>query len=353
MEILVYNIIATLLEYFIAIAVLKPKQFALNTFCVFIFIQYFILHAFLDPFVMADLPGYIRTLKQISNHSIDYSINTGYAGVKLEFGWIILCKLLSEISCDYRILLIVTSLIMVGSYCFMIRKFSPMIWLSLFIYLCVFFNQSLFVLRQHTAMGICLISTIFLVKRNYWIFFAMVFIAFSLHYTAAIFILLFFMIRFKYTNVMLIKLLFVSIVLGILSPILFNWFFVHTWYGSYADKVGSNYTGFFISACNVILYLWSVKGTVPEGFNMEKCFFAMALIGLIISFVGVGFSPTNRLVKYFTISSIFLIPISITKLEEPIVKMSVSSIVVFFYTLLFFSESNIRCIENYTLSLPL
>lgn len=278
-----------------------------------------------------------------------YAIVVGYAGVKMETGWIVFCKLLSYISSNYHILLIGTSLIMVGAYCRTIYKYSPIVWLSAFIYVCTVYSQSLFVLRQHMAMAICLFTIPLIIKREWLKSILIYLLAISIHKTAIIFGLVFIFYNFRIDRKFLIWLVIATLVVSGMSAILFNWLFMHTWYGSYSERDGSNYTIFLINLCVLLLYCYSINWRTSSVSSFEKCFLIMGILALSCSFIGVGFSPTNRLVKYFTISSIFLIPMGVKKLKEPGLKIIVTISVLILFLLLFLAPSDVKYIQDYTL----
>lgn len=346
MDILIGNIVLLLVEGFMVQKSIKGSR---KFYCIIIFIQLFFLHAFLDPFKMVDLPGYIDTFEKISANSLTYSLSVGYVGVKLEMGWIIFCKLLSYVSDNYHILLIATSLIIVGSYCRTIYKYSPIVWLSAFVYVCTLYCQSLYVLRQHMAMAVCLFSISFIVKHQWLKSIFLYLLAISLHKTALIFGLVFILYNFKIDRKFLFWYVIATLIVGGISTILFNWLFEHTWYNSYSEKEGSNYTMFLISLCVLLLYCSSISWKTASVSSYEKFFLIMGLLALSCSIVGAGFSPTNRLVKYFTLSSVFLVPMGINRLKEPWIKVLATIAVLTFFLLFFFAPSNINYIEDYTL----
>ena len=304
---------------------------------------------FLDPNEMVDLPNYIAAFNLFADNSITESLLVGYVGVKMEVGWIVLCKLLSLIYDNYIILLIFTSFVIVGSYIVSIYKFSRIVWLSIFIYLCTMFDQSLYVLRQHLAMAICLFAVPFVQRKELYKFLVVVLIATLIHTTALLFVIVYPFANMKYTKNFIIKLILISIVISLFSTSIFDILFSNTWYNSYGEKEGSNYTSFFIALCTFIFYIYSIKGNIKNVKGIEKTFFAMCILGVVISFTGVGYSPTNRLVKYFTLSSIFLIPIALSKINKCEKKYALISLIMLFYSLLFFSQSNIKYIEHYKL----
>lgn len=350
MEILLFNIILSFCEAVIILGIVKPVKFGRRLYCWIILLQCFVLHAFIDPDKMVDLPNYISTFNLFSENTLEQSIIIGYSGVKMEIGWILLCKILSLIYNNYIVLLIFTSMIIVSSYILSIYRYSPIIWLSVFLYLCSIFDQSLYVLRQHTAMAICLLSIPSVINRHLTTFLIILIFAILIHSSALIFFIIYPIFCIKFNKIFWLKFLFLTLIVSILSSYIFDWFFTNTWYDSYSDKEGSNFTGFFIALCTLLLFLYANNGDTISISKVEKCFLGMAVIAVFISFIGVGFSPTNRLDKYFTISSIFLIPISLKRIKDKSIKYIISIFVVIFYLLLFFSPSNINYIDNYRIN---
>lgn len=345
MELLLTNIILIVVEGIILCG--RGLKQGNKIFLFLAFVQLFVLHAFLDPFVMEDLPGYCYTFSVFGKNPLLYSIEIGYIGVKMEPGWILLCKCLYYISNNYRILLIVDSLIIVGGYLTTIRKYSPLLNISVFVFLCTTFNQSLFVLRQHTAMAICLLSIPFIFERNLKKFLIVISIASLIHQTAVIFIPIYFVYVIKFTKKFWCIYILALLVGSVVAAPIFNWTFSHLWYNSYEGRESSNLTVFFIQLCVILLYLTSLRFKTEKIDSVERLFLAMACVGLLLSFVGVGFSPTNRLVKYFSVSDIWLIPYALKRLKVKGVFLGI--LVSIMYLLLFLAPSTVDYIKNYRL----
>jgi len=354
MYILIFNIISIPIEYFLVSALAAigktGDKFKRRLFIFVVFIQLFILHAFLDPNVMEDLPGYYDTYDFFARNSLYESIFIGQVGVKMEPGWIIICKLLSYLSMNPRLMLIFSSILIVGAYSIAFYKYSPYTWLSYFILLCTIFDQSLFVLRQHSAMAICLLSVPYIINRKPKQFFTLFIIACTIHMTSVIFLPLYFLYKVKINELFLVKFLIISFVGLLFARPIFSWLFSHTWYNSYEETDGSNAVMFFINLCVLMLFLYSKNWNVNRVEGATKCFFLMMCIASFISLCGIGFSPTNRLVKYYTIAGMLLIPTSIYNLRDKVLKSVIIICVVLLYFALFFSESNLEFIRDYRLS---
>jgi hypothetical protein len=135
----------------------------------------------------------------------------------------------------------------------------------------------------------------------------------------------------------------------LVAAFVFPWLFNNLWYNSYADKDGSNLTMFFIQLCTFFLYLLSVNGNLKKMGNVDKCFFIMCCVAILLAFIGYGYSPTNRLIKYYTVSSIWLIPKAIIYFRNIGMKIIVALAVIVAYLTLGFGSSNFEYMGGFTL----
>ena len=347
MNLLLLNIILILFDWIILQAI-NPKK-ARKYFCIIAFIQLFVFHAFLDPYKMYDLPGYLETYESFRKNSLMYSLNTGFLGVKMEPGWIVMCKLLTLISSDPFTTIYFSSIVIVGLYCLIIYRFSAKVWLSVYLFLCTTFGQSLFVIRQHMAIAICLASVPFIINRIFWKFALLILVATSIHFTAIVFVPLYFLYSLRLTKKFYILFLLFAVIGWSGASAIFMWFFEKSWYVSYLDAEGSNLTNFSIMTISLLLYLFVSKWNIKAIRGAEKCFFLMLCLGVILSLVGAGFSPTNRLIKYYYISMIFIIPYSLNKISEEAMRVVATFIIMVAFMMLFYSGSNTEYLKDYTL----
>ncbi|MCL2697124.1 MAG: EpsG family protein [Oscillospiraceae bacterium] len=106
--------------------------------------------------------------------------------LRYEPGFIILCKLLNFISSDYQLLFIVTSAFITFSFARFIYKNSDNIVISTVVFFCMFFAQSMNLMRQYIAVGILLFGLEFLKRKKYNRFLLFVLLAASFHYSAIV-----------------------------------------------------------------------------------------------------------------------------------------------------------------------
>lgn len=106
--------------------------------------------------------------------------------VALEFpGYALYTRLCWLLGLSYRELLLVTNLLLTGVVLCFIRKYSPLPWLGVYLYLTLqFFAHSMNLFRQSIAATICLLAYPFLKKRRLLPFVLIVLAASSFHLSA-------------------------------------------------------------------------------------------------------------------------------------------------------------------------
>lgn len=253
----------------------------------------------------------------------DYSLSIGWnevakiqnfePEVKFEIGWAYYTKLLSSFL-DYRgLLLLVTGVIILRSHFFFIKKYSQIIWFSIFLFITVFFYNSLFVLRQHLALAILLFSIPYIIERKPLKFLIVILIAFLFHQTALFFILLYFLYP--------IKLNFKSLVFFVAFGICFYLIFkdileisasLLNGYEAYKYGVGDsrigNFTPLLISIV-LLIFLSVVYWPISNFSGHEKLFFFMILVMVLIDAARIGFTGTiGRLNLYNYPAILILLP---------------------------------------------
>ena len=185
----ILNILLFLCESFCVIMINLNGAQKRNLLLFVVFVHLFVVHALIDPYNFLDTPFYADAYNVMCYYGMEgYG---RYAFLKSEIGYVYLMWVASWISSNTQFIFVVTSLIILGGYFFAIKRYSSIIWLSVFILLITNYNQSLFVIRQYVAIGILMYSLPYVVRRDKWRFFLLVVLAASIHYTAIIFSLLY------------------------------------------------------------------------------------------------------------------------------------------------------------------
>ena len=277
----------------------------------FTFIVLWIIFIFEDGSTMADTKEYISDFYAFSRDSLQNAI----VDSQEEVGFVLLNKFLSVFSHNEFILLFTCGTIIVWSFAYSVYKYSTIIWLSAFLFLNIPYLQSLYVLRQYIAISICLLSISFVLNRKLLPFLILIILAFSFHKTAIIFLPIYFLYKLNIN----IKFFVVSIIIGYIyysygfSLIEFFLSFSELDYGAYMDSF-SNATAIFIDAFLLILFF--VAFDFKQLMGPSKLFFIMFIIGTIIDLGSLNAPGGSRLSMYYNISTIFLIPLAISKLDK-------------------------------------
>ena len=141
------------------------------------FLHLSFLHIFFDSTNFPDLPGYVTYFNSILDPQ---------PFIQLEIGWYFLNRILHGISHNSFILIVSVSIIMITCYLITIDRYSAIPWLSVLLLLCTVFYNSLFVLRQHLAIPICLLSIPYILERKPFKFAILTLIAVSFHLSAIV-----------------------------------------------------------------------------------------------------------------------------------------------------------------------
>ncbi|SFS53669.1 EpsG family protein [Lutibacter maritimus] len=95
---------------------------------------------------------------------------------------------LNYINGQREFMFFITALIMVLLHFYTIKKYSPILYMSAFIFFCKFFLMSFVYLRQGLAMGLVWLSIRYVIQKRYMPFVCIVLLAFFMHKSAILFL---------------------------------------------------------------------------------------------------------------------------------------------------------------------
>lgn len=273
-----------------------------------------LLHTFFNP-EFSDNYFYKIGFSEYKSMSFGEVLKYNSPSLKAETGYRVLCKLISYITSDWVVCMFVISAIMISGYFITVKEYSSICWLSILLIMTGPFSQSLFVLRQHLAMGVMLLSFPFILRRQFIPYLLIILIAFSFHQTVAIFFPTYFLYNMRRTKI-------VYILLTISFVLLYYYFsFILTYAASFAMETasysetyfeynstyGSNNKMALLMVAILLLRILLLKNEFfKEGFN--RLCSIIVLVGTIISIVGIGYLGTNRLNMYYTSLAFLYIP---------------------------------------------
>ena len=285
----------------------NQKAYIIVTFLILL-----IVHAFVDINSVSDLYGYRDGFLEFSQMSFsDILTYDGYYA-RFEIGFRYFNKIVSILIGDFRFLLIIYAFIFLKSYYFTIKKCSPYVWVSIIMLLLGPFDQSIYVIRQHFAIALLFASIPLFIEKQYYKTILLVLVAFSLHTTAFVFTPVYFLYFIKDRK----KLVGSFIIFAVCLSVAYNVYFTLTGdilenYETYinSDESGQNNNEMIMALAFLVSYVAVLKNRVfEEGVN--KVVFIIATIGFLLALVGTGFFGTGRLVMYYSVIPIILVPIT-------------------------------------------
>lgn len=156
-------------------------------------------------------------------------------------GYALFTRLAWVLGLNYRALLLVVNTLLTATILWFVRRFSPLPWLSLYLYLTLqFFAHSMNLFRQSIAATICLLAYPFLKKRNFLAFAGVVLLASFFHLSALFFLPFYWVLNWKLDGRLLA-------VLGGAAAIIYLFsnqtakFLTQYLFQNYAGYIGSRY----------------------------------------------------------------------------------------------------------------
>lgn len=296
--------------------------------------QVLILHAFKDWSTLPDLPVYEELFKNYAYLKGKFINEYGY-----EIGYNYFNYLISRLTSNILWFSIIISAIIISLYWITIYKYSPIIWLSIIIFVCSPFLQSLFVLRQHLAVAVCLLSIPFILNRKPIQFLLTIAIAISLHTTAFVFLpsYLLFSVSNKRNFRIKFSIFALCTIIGIrgLVDIVITQLGMYESYLMANNDGGTNITPAMINGASLIMTLLCCRVDKLNGI-MKLCFY-MVCIAFIFCLAGIGLPLIPRLSLYYSVFNILLIPQVISKIKKPSLKISFSLFIIIGYLALYMS----------------
>lgn len=301
---------------------LKPNknQKSKKTYIIIIFSILAIVAAIRSYTVGVDTAQFCDAFEKISKMTIEQAKeNTRY-----EIGFITLCKVLSYISNNYQILIIVTSLFIMSSIGqFIYRESKDCILSSLLFILLNCYAMYLSAMRQAIAISIILLGYTYFFKNNKIIKYILSIIFASLfHQSAIIMIVTIFLKKLKFKNKYFLITIIISVVIFIFATPILNLFTrIFTTYSGYLESqfAVSNYFASVLNALVAIIFF--VIGLCYNKFKKnEKTtldFYAfMIMLNVIFYVATIKISIFNRLTTYFNIFNIVWIPEFISNIQK-------------------------------------
>lgn len=277
-----------------------------------VFLSLVVFKSFIVPESVPDLSGYKESFLEFRMYDWKTAIQNSQGDAK-EQGFLLFTKLLGIASSNFVVELFVIALIVTAAYYFFLMKYSDEIWVSLLMYFFYVFPKSSYIIRQYLAMAILLFAVKFILDKRLLPFFFIVVLASTMHRVSLLWLPVFFLYQIKNKKAFLWIIIGVMAVIYValqeLALVLNSLGGDFLRYGSYLnDESSVNYTGFFIMAFYLLLFVYFGRGRVfEEGVNRLVLIFLV--LSAYLSFLRVGTFPLLfRVEAYFSQMIILAVP---------------------------------------------
>ena len=199
------------------------------------------------------------------------------------------------------------------AFAIVIEEYSPYIWFSLILFILINYYPSFFLLRQHLAIAVVLLSIKYIIKRVSIKFGICALLAFSLHATSVLFVPLYFLYGLKNNkfNMFLVALG------SIFTVVLFYSFqdyvnLYSAYYAHYfeAEAETAAWQRALLKIYIAVVYIYVMgKKYYDEGIN-RIVFYGMVL-NIVICIAAMNIFAAHRLREYFAYADFIGVPIMI------------------------------------------
>lgn len=304
------------------------------------FIHILLLYILKDNSFFTDLDAYsiyFRSLKTGFNDLGHERIDD-----RFEIGWYVLNKVVKALGGHILFVFLISYFFILGSFLKFINKYSNSVWISVVLYMCSCFYDSLFVLRQWVAIAICLWSIPYILNRSFMKFMLYALLAFSFHYSALIWIFSYFLYNVgnKKRNFIVLVVFFVFgfFLLNIIIDYLMTIFPALQAYtlGEKLDPLGLKTKPMYINLLT-LAFCYYCLGGIENMNKSERLFFLMVICCLFMNVITAfdnSFVLFSRLNLYYGVAAVVLLPNAIVKINDVAIRFLVAMIILFCYILL-------------------
>ena len=294
------------------------------------------LSAFRAADVGNDTQEYLNIFKDVSRDEIQ---NLPSYSTRFEIGYIWLNKLLSYVSMNGQIILITTSAFAYYWYYKFIKKYSPLVGVSILLFFFArFHDESMNIVRQTVATGFCLWAYIELRSKKNLVFFLLMLAAFYIHKSSIVFLLAWLIFRVPFRK-KYIKYFFIlwGVVLFIgktLVDLIFSTGLVQTYFIDSAFLESGKSAPAIILTIDILIllfYLFAYKGDkVKEKEDISSDVMWMLMACVLFQTLALFFSLMVRVSWYFRLFELIAIPYALCRMKVGTRIISTIAIVILF-----------------------
>ena len=326
----------------------------LNLYLIFSLCVIFIFHAFKNPFTLEDIPYYAWAFDEAQQISWSRVVSIGYDNLKTETGFALIVKLISSIFHTSQVLFILTSAFIISAVFFAVKKYSPIFWLSVIVFIIDSFPQSLFMLRAFIAVGIYLFAFPAIINRKLFVYLLLALLAFSVHMSSILFFPVYFLYGLKNWRYLLFMMIAIAVVLitgfRIFLPLVVE--YVIPDYAYYIINE-NQYEGAswkmpaLLSAILLFRALVMREHFFETGIN--RLLSVVMMIAVIIYTAGIGFGLTSRMALFYTNMTFLILPNTIQYIKSSSLQFACAVIYILFNGYFYFKSASDMLWANYQL----
>jgi len=254
----------------------------------------------------------------------------------VEPGWVLFNYIVKYAFNNVQYIFTISSLFTIGlSYLFIFKNRKNInIGITVFIFICLFYNQSFNVVRQSLAMSISIFSYIYMKERKCFKFFLTVGIAFCFHYSAILLLLIYPIFRSIETLPKIKKYIYITIVVCLFSyNSILNLVIKITGLTKYSiyytDGIKISFHDILFKALIVIFIIINLNRLKKQNnyiYKLSNVYF----IGVLLSLTSFFAPYIGRISYYFDMTLLLIIPNIIKTYSQK------NGVIVYYLSLIFF-----------------
>lgn len=294
-------------------------------------LQLFFISALRNTNVGTDLPVYLFHMYRVNNLSWNE-----LDSINFEYGYVLLTKIISSIYCDEMFYIMITSAIIVIGFMRYTLAFSKMPWLSIFLLIALGnYTHSFNIIRQYIAIVIVLSSIKYIYEKKLLPFVLIVLIATMIHISALVFLILYPISRIKINSIYLTIIGLATFLVFLFKKELVNFIFAMYQGRTELNVVSGEGQGMLVLLSFVTICGLFFKDNVLKKDDKLAIFYHMMIISIPLQVLSLEFSLFVRVVTYFSIAMIIMIPNVIASFQS-IYERIIAIMIVCFFTSVYF-----------------
>lgn len=253
---------------------------------------------------------------------------------KWELGYLILNKTVSLFTMNFHVLIFIMSFAILSLISIYIYTNSKISWLSLYLFITMgFFNFTLSGYRQSIAIAITVYSVKFIKEKKFLLFLSTVTMAFLFHKSAIVFVPAYFLSKVRINYKHLVAIFIFGTIVLFFGDIIAE-FFISIYNKNYSMTKGEGYNLFamFLFIVLSAIYVYFKNDKNDKNVNL---FLNLMITATFLQLFSFNLSIFVRVVSYFSIHMIVLIPNTINCIPNKKTKNAALMITIIFTAIFF------------------